>query len=306
MPKPLISVIIPVFNRELLIGETLDSVNSQTYENWECIVVDDGSTDDTAAIVERYVEKDSRFIFLTRPKSRKKGASPCRNYGLEYSRGDYIQFLDSDDLLHSSKFEEQLKVLGKAPYFSIATCKWGSFREASRLNVKQKYHSYRNFKNSRKLLYGFGKYDEYFPPIVYLVPKEVISRAGFWDESIPKNPNDDGEYFSRVMLESSEIVFCDKTEVYYRAGDEARLSLLDEDQKIRSVIESWKMICGNLDQFPKIRNVYVGNGIQNVYEAVKASNPELLDEYSEFFNKRKSNFRWFHKLKNSLYTLSIQ
>ena len=92
--------------------------------------------------------------------------------------------------------------------------------------------------------------NEYFPPIVYLVPKEVIDRAGFWDETILKNPNDDGEYFPRVMLNSANIFFCDKTQVYYRAGDESRLSLLDEEQKIRSVIESWKMICGKSIQIP--------------------------------------------------------
>ena len=77
--------------------------------------------------------------------------------GLENAKGDYIQFLDSDDLLYRSKFEEQLKVLEKAPDLSIATCKWGSFREACQINVKHKYYSYQNFKDSRKLIIWFRK-----------------------------------------------------------------------------------------------------------------------------------------------------
>ncbi|TQI71542.1 glycosyl transferase family 2 [Gramella sp. Hel_I_59] len=300
MNNPIISVIIPVYNREHLIGETLDSVLEQTYTNWECIIVDDGSNDNTAYVVRSYVERDDRFKFFLRPEDRKKGASPSRNYGLENAKGVYIQFLDSDDLLHCSKFEEQLKVLIKEPALSIATCKWGSFRDPARLNVKHEYYSYQNFKDSLELLYGFGRKNEYFPPIVYLVPKEVIDKAGYWDETIVKNPNDDGEYFTRVMLNSANIFFCDTTEVYYRAGDESRLSLLDEEQKIRSVIESWKMINSNLSKYPKIRMMYVGNGIENIYNTICDSRPDLIEEYSEFFKKRKSQLSWYQKLKNSL------
>ena len=77
----LVSIIIPTYNREHLIGETLNSIIAQTHTNWECIVVDDGSTDNTEEVLKNYKEKDKRFIFLKRPDNLPKGANTCRNIG---------------------------------------------------------------------------------------------------------------------------------------------------------------------------------------------------------------------------------
>ncbi len=101
--NPLVSIIIPTFNRAHLIAETLDSILAQTYQNWECIVVDDGSTDDTKAIVAAHSKKDTRFQYFLRPTNKPKGANACRNYGFEQSRGEYIQWFDSDDFMHPEK-----------------------------------------------------------------------------------------------------------------------------------------------------------------------------------------------------------
>jgi len=95
----LVSIIIPTFNRAHLIGETLDSVLAQTYTNWECVVVDDGSTDATNNIVNTYIKKDSRFQYHNRPNNRPKGANACRNYGFEICKGQIINWVDSDDVL---------------------------------------------------------------------------------------------------------------------------------------------------------------------------------------------------------------
>ncbi|MBS3993922.1 MAG: glycosyltransferase family 2 protein [Bacteroidetes bacterium] len=111
MTQPLVSIIIPTYNRAHLIGETLDNVLAQTYTNWECIVVDDGSTDNTAEPLMVYCNKDNRFKYHHRPKDRLKGANACRNYGIELSKGDYIQFLDSDDLLKSFCLEERVALI---------------------------------------------------------------------------------------------------------------------------------------------------------------------------------------------------
>ena len=98
MTNPIVSIIIPTFNRADLIIETLDSVLAQTYTNWECIVVDDGSTDQTVRIIEKFTTNDTRIKFYQRNREP-KGAPTCRNMGLEHARGMYVIYLDSDDLL---------------------------------------------------------------------------------------------------------------------------------------------------------------------------------------------------------------
>ncbi|MBZ9628903.1 glycosyltransferase [Psychroflexus sp. CAK1W] len=107
--EPLVSVIIPTYNRAHLIGETLDSVLVQTYQNWECIIVDDGSSDNTDEIVEAYVKKDSRFQYHHRPSDRPKGANACRNYGFELSRGEYVNWFDDDDLMLEEFIKSKIK-----------------------------------------------------------------------------------------------------------------------------------------------------------------------------------------------------
>ena len=106
--SPLISIIIPSYNRAHLISETLDSIIAQTYENWECIIVDDGSTDNTLEILGKYRKKDNRFRYYQRPQDRLQGGNAARNYGYEQSTGEYIQWFDSDDLMHPLKL--QLKI----------------------------------------------------------------------------------------------------------------------------------------------------------------------------------------------------
>ena len=110
MPKnPLVSIIIPAFNRAQLIGATLDSVLAQTYTNWECIVVDDGSLDYTTKVLDAYIKSDSRIQCFNRPSDSIKGAPTCRNIGIEKSKGEYLIFLDSDDFLLPHCLENRIK-----------------------------------------------------------------------------------------------------------------------------------------------------------------------------------------------------
>lgn len=98
-PSALISIIIPVFNREKLISETLDSIINQEFPFWECILVDDGSDDNTCSIIEKYASKENRIKLYKRPINSKKGANSCRNLGFEKSKGKYICWFDSDDIM---------------------------------------------------------------------------------------------------------------------------------------------------------------------------------------------------------------
>ena len=109
MNNPLVSIIIPTYNRAHLISETLDSVLAQTYTNWECIVVDDGSTDNTIEVINSYVNKDARFQLHHRPADRLAGGNSARNYGTLKSKSKIIVFLDSDDQLMVYAIENRVK-----------------------------------------------------------------------------------------------------------------------------------------------------------------------------------------------------
>ena len=109
----IISIIIPTYNRGMLIAEAIKSVINQTYANWELIIVDDGSTDDTEHIVSQFIKKDDRISYVKRPDSKPKGANACRNYGLELSKGDFIKWLDSDDFLNENCLQRQLNEIQK-------------------------------------------------------------------------------------------------------------------------------------------------------------------------------------------------
>lgn len=120
-----ISIIIPNYNRATLIEETLDSIISQTYHNWECLVVDDGSTDNSVAVIKNYTEKDSRFRLFQRPSHYPKGANACRNIGLQKATGDYIIFFDSDDLMVEDHIQKKITAIQSENYdYVIARSKY--------------------------------------------------------------------------------------------------------------------------------------------------------------------------------------
>lgn len=98
--NPVISIIMATYNRDHLIAETLDSIIKQSYENWECLIIDDGSTDNTPAIAKSYSQKEKRFKYFKRPDKHKKGLPGCRNYGLDIAEGKYVIFIDDDDIVH--------------------------------------------------------------------------------------------------------------------------------------------------------------------------------------------------------------
>lgn len=111
--SPLLSIIIPTFNRSELLKETLDSVINQTYQKWECIIVDDNSTDNTKEVTESFGEKDSRFQYYFGPDHEISGANACRNFGFEKCNGYYIKWFDSDDLMLKNHIEVVLGELSK-------------------------------------------------------------------------------------------------------------------------------------------------------------------------------------------------
>lgn len=108
-----VSVIIPSYNKAQFIEDTLKSVLAQTYPNWECIIIDDGSTDDSMSIINYFVGKDNRFISLTKDSTLAKGPSSSRNLGIQEAKGEYIIFLDADDLLATACLENRVEQFSK-------------------------------------------------------------------------------------------------------------------------------------------------------------------------------------------------
>lgn len=108
--KQLISVIVPCFNQGEFLSDALQSVSDQTYSHWECIIIDDGSTDSTEAVSKKWCSKDERFAYY---KKKNGGLSSARNLGLSKTRGKFLQFLDADDFLRPKKFQISLKEISR-------------------------------------------------------------------------------------------------------------------------------------------------------------------------------------------------
>ncbi len=115
----LVSVIIPCFNQGRYLPDCLDSLRLQTYPHWEGIIVNDGSTDETAVVARRYAEQDARFKYI---EQANRGLADARNQGLRVASGAYIQFLDSDDVIRPKKLELQVQALVASDGLALAYC----------------------------------------------------------------------------------------------------------------------------------------------------------------------------------------
>lgn len=204
----LISIIIPTYNRANLIGETLDSIIAQTYQNWECIIVDDGSTDNTEEIISQYLIKDNRFQYYKRPKNTSKGPCSCRNYGFKKSLGEFIYWFDSDDILVIDALERRIKcfqtdvdvVIGRAEFF----------------DTDSKEILFKNKIVSQDLIY-----DYFIGTITFYVSgpmwtrKFLISNQLLFDENITYL--DDWDFNLRAIYKAPNMVILDEVLFLYRS-----------------------------------------------------------------------------------------
>lgn len=133
-----VSIIIPTFNREKLVEETLTSIKNQTYTNWECIIVDDHSTDTTLQVINNFIKNDSRFKCYIRPNDKLKGANSCRNFGLEKVSGNYLMFFDSDDLLKENCLQNRITEFEKYSNYDMIVFSMGIFDFQTKPQVYEK------------------------------------------------------------------------------------------------------------------------------------------------------------------------
>ena len=116
---PLVSVIIPCYNQARFLPEAVHSLQAQTYQNWECLIINDGSTDETAKAATALVAADSRLRLISQPN---RGLAGARNRGLAEARGEFIQFLDSDDVIAPTKLEQQVSAISSRTELALAYC----------------------------------------------------------------------------------------------------------------------------------------------------------------------------------------
>lgn len=135
MTSPLVSIIIPAFNRAEIIKETLDSIVNQTYSNWECLIVDDRSDDSTLSVLNEYSKKEVRIKVFNRPKIKPKGANACRNYGLSEAKGFYCIFFDSDDIMATTCLEQRVMHFSKHQDLDFLVFSMGVFKDKSMYEV---------------------------------------------------------------------------------------------------------------------------------------------------------------------------
>jgi glycosyltransferase involved in cell wall biosynthesis len=168
-----ISVIVPCYNQAQFLSETLESVLVQTYINWECIIVNDGSTDNTEAVADLFCKKDSRFIYIYKTNG---GLSSARNTGILESTGDYLQFLDSDDLLLPQKFANQINVVKRDSSIDICISRYQLFTNDKNNTFDNPISLLPYNLTLEGLLYSWNV-TFIFPPVCYIVKKSFLEKS---------------------------------------------------------------------------------------------------------------------------------
>jgi glycosyltransferase involved in cell wall biosynthesis len=235
---PRVSILIPSHNAGRWLAATLDSALAQTWPNREIIVVDDGSTDDSLSVARGYEPRGIRVI--AQPN---RGASAARNQALAAARGDYIQFLDADDLLHPRKIELQMAILESCDGQFICSGEWARFHEAPGSVVFDPQPNYRDLTGV-EFLQIFFEQIAMMQPAAWLAPRPLLDRAGPWNEQL--SLNDDGEYFARAMLAARGIRFCPGARVYYRSGIGGSLSQRKDPKALQSAFLAMELTLGHL------------------------------------------------------------
>lgn len=206
-----ISVIIPVYNTEQYIEKCLESLREQSYDNFQAILVDDGSKDGSGEICDRYSELDSRFKAIHKENA---GPSKARNYGLDIASGDYVFFLDSDDYLSKNAFQIMIECINGT---DLVCCAYMMVDEKE--NVCDKQFSVPEGAISRKEMLHLMLYEDEYGFVGYISPKlfknEIIQRHHIrFEESIKHN--EDRLFVTSYVLYGANVNWCSDVIYFYR------------------------------------------------------------------------------------------
>jgi glycosyltransferase involved in cell wall biosynthesis len=210
MTSPRVSVLIPCFNAERFVGETIESVLGQSWPAIEVIVVDDGSTDASVDVVRGFAGRNVRLI-----EQRHRGQTAALNTCLEYATGEFVQYLDADDLVDADKIEKQIARLVEHPG-SVASAEWGRFRRDPGETAFSPEAVWRDLDPIDWLALSRADGLGMMFPALWLIPMPIVRAAGPWAEELTLN--NDAEYFTRILLAASRVLFCAGARCRYRSG----------------------------------------------------------------------------------------
>lgn len=290
----LISIVIATYNRAELIGETIESVQSQTYSNWECIIVDDGSLDNTKEVVKNYERADSRIKYINRPPEKPKGPNGSRNYGIENAKGVFIMSLDSDDLLLPQYLELKVAVLVANPLIDGVLSKTIMVSEDKKL-IKKEMRTYL----TDNLLIDFItlKISWYMHDILWR--KSFLENKTLFNENLFKML--DRDFHIRRLAEYPKLVLVDDYLALYRIHPNSNSSNSDiavAESRHNAIM----LIIAQLKEKKLLTKVarffFFKHQVQNL--VVLHKNPRCVKMYYELINEtfawNKEYIKWVLKL----------
>jgi glycosyltransferase involved in cell wall biosynthesis len=225
--RNLVSILIPCFNAAPYVGAAVQSVLDQTWPEKEIIVVNDGSTDGSAEILDGI--RDSRISVIHQHNT---GQCAAANRAFEESHGDYVKFFDADDLLAPNTIELQMKRLAGSQT-AVASCEWGRFYDDDVATFQLSPQTvWRDMESTDWLVEAWREAQPMMQCALWLIPRTIVARAGLWDTSL--SLINDFEFFTRILCHSSEVRFTPEALLYYRSGLSGSLS----GQKSRQAVVS--------------------------------------------------------------------
>ena len=272
--KPLVSILIPAYNAEESIAETIRSAVAQTWPRKEIIIVNDGSTDGTEQVARRFASTDVKVV-----STENKDLSAAVNHAYRLSQGDYIQELDSDDLLAPDKIERQLNALRESDSKrTLLSSPWGYFYYRTSHARFVPNSLWNDLSPVEWLLRKMGE-NVHMQNATWLVSRELAEAAGPWDENL--HYDQDGEYFSRVLIASEGTRFVAGARIFYRASGSNRISYIGASNKKRaSLLRSMKLhvhYLRSLEESERVRKACLMY-LQTWSEQFHPERPDMFEE----------------------------
>lgn len=220
---PLVSILIPAYNAAGWIADTIKSAVAQSWPRKEIIIVDDGSSDQTVAVARRFAAKNVTVV-----TQENQGAAAARNHAFALCQGDYIQWLDADDLLSPDKVARQMEAADRCGRRTLLSSAWGWFTYRTDRAQFLPTSLWCDLSPAEWLVRKMGQ-NLHMQTATWLVSRELTEGAGPWD--VRMFVDDDGEYFCRVILASDGIRFVPDAKVFYRMSPAGRLSNIGYSDK---------------------------------------------------------------------------